>query len=286
MTRPVPDQPELGPCRVALTIAGSDSCGGAGVQADLKVFAMLGCYGASAITAVTAQNTSGVQAAELLSVDLIERQIASVATDLPVAATKTGMLGSTAIIRAVCEAVRRHDLFPLVVDPVMIAKSGDKLIDDDAVAALVEHLLPLATVVTPNRHEAERIVGFGIQTLGEATRAAEVICNQLGARACVVKAIRSAEAGQPVAIDVFCDGDDVRSAIHPWHESNNTHGSGCAFAAAVTAGLACGQTLPQAMHTASRYIDAALASPLRLGHGTSPVDHLAYRQERHAPPPH
>lgn len=266
------------PAPVALTIAGSDSSGGAGIQADLKTFTVLGCYGASALTAVTAQNTEGVQAVQMLSVDLVERQIASVACDLPVAATKTGMLGSAAIIRAVADAARRHELFPLVVDPVMTAKSGDKLIDDEAVATLRDRLVPLATVVTPNRHEAARLCGFAVETVGDAARAAEMICVKLGAQASVVKGIRSAEAGRAVSIDAYCDGKQVHSLIHPWRETANTHGSGCTFAAAITAGLALGYDLPKALNLAKTCIDRALASEARWGHGKSPVDHLAVKR--------
>ena len=263
---------------VALTIAGSDSSGGAGIQADIKTFTVLGCYGASVLTAITAQNTDGVQAAQVLEVDLIERQLASVATDLPVAATKTGMLATSAIIRSVAEAIRRHELFPLVVDPVMVAKSGDALIDDDAVATLRDVLLPMATVITPNQHEAARLVGFAVDTIGEATRAAELLCTKMGVRATVIKGLRGAEAGDAVAIDVFCDGSDVHCLTHPWEDAANTHGSGCAFSAAVTAGLALGKQLPDALEVAEKFIHSALASPLRLGHGTSPVDPLAFRR--------
>lgn len=256
---------------VALTIAGSDSSGGAGIQADLKTFTLLGCYGATVLTAITAQNTDGVQAARLLDADLVERQIASVALDLRVAATKTGMLGSSAIIRSVAQAARRHELFPLVVDPVMIAKSGDALIDDDAVGTLVGELLPLATLVTPNRHEAARLVGHPVEDLAAAEAAARKVCDGFGARACVVKGIHV----EKNAVDVLYDGKQVHHVERPWRGGKNHHGSGCTFSAAITAELAHGRSLPHAIDRAKTFIDAALASHVRLGHGTSPVDHFA-----------
>jgi hydroxymethylpyrimidine/phosphomethylpyrimidine kinase len=275
MSQPLSTRP------VALTIAGSDSGGGAGIQADLKTFTMLGCYGATALTAVTAQNTRGVQAAALLEPTLIARQIDSVATDLSPAATKTGMLGSVDIVETVAATIRRHGLAPLVVDPVMVAKSGDSLIDDDAVDAIVRLLLPLADIVTPNRHEAARLAGFPVETVDDARRAAGVICDRFGARACVVKAVRREDADGPVSVDVFCPApghpDGCRLLPHPWHATGqaNTHGSGCTFSAAVTAELAKGREMEAALEAAVRFIDAAMASPVRYGSGISPVDHLA-----------
>ena len=261
---------------VVLTIAGSDSCGGAGIQADLKTFAILGCHGASAITAITAQNTRGVQAVTRLDRDLIVQQIDAVADDLPIAALKTGMLGSAPIVAAVADAIERRQLSPLVVDPVMIAKSRAKLIDDDAINAIMTRLLPLATLVTPNRFEAQRLVGFDVDTVGEATRAAEVICDQFHAAACVVKGIRAERAGQPVAMDLFYQCEDQPHAIvRPWRDDGNSHGSGCTFSAAVAAHLARGLPLRHAMESARSLIDAAINSPVRLGGGVSCVDHLA-----------
>lgn len=259
----------------ALTIAGSDSSGGAGIQADLKTFTLLGVYGASALTAVTAQNTRGVQAAVLLEPDLVARQIDSVAGDIPPAAVKTGMLGSAAIVEAVAGAVERHGLRPLVVDPVMIAKSGDSLIADDAVAALTARLLPLAALVTPNRHEAARLAGMPVETVEDAERAAEMICARHGAAHCVVKALRSERDGRAAAVDVLMPGA-VR-IVHPWREAGqpNTHGSGCTFSAAVTAFLARGRDVEAAIRAAVDFVDAALAGPDRYGSGISPLDHLA-----------
>src|SRR5690606_36230446 len=163
-----------------------------------------------------------------------------------------------------------------------IAKSGDALLDDEAVEAIVRRLLPLATIVTPNRHEAARLVGFDVATVGDASRAAEAVCARLGAKACVVKGIRSDESGRDAAVDVFFarEGESAGrpiSLIHAWHEAvpGNTHGSGCTFSAAVTAHLALGAALPAALDSAKRFIDAAIASPFRLGEGISPVDHFA-----------
>src|SRR5690554_6059895 len=183
---------------ITLTIAGSDTGGGAGIQADLKTFAMLGCFGTSALTAVTAQNTRGVQGVAMLDPSLVVRQIDSIAEDLRPSATKTGMLGSRACVQVVAGAIERHGLSPLVVDPVMIAKGGYSLVDDDAIDAIIQRLIPLATIVTPNRLEAARLVGFDITDTGGAAKAAEIICDRLGAGACVVKGVRNASGAEVV----------------------------------------------------------------------------------------
>lgn len=263
---------------IALTIAGSDSGGGAGIQADLKTFAMLGCFGTSALTAVTAQNTHGVQGVVVLEPAFIVQQIDSVADDLRPAAVKTGMIGSPAGVEAVAAAIERHRLAPLVVDPVMIAKGGQRLVGDDTVAALMERLLPLATVVTPNRYEAARLVGFDVDTPAAAARAAECICTRLGAGACVVKGVYDPASDH--AVDALYIGDSRahRVLTSAWREPGrcNMHGSGCTFSAAITAALAGGRSLGQAVQQAKDFIDAAIASPVRLGSGAvSPVDHLA-----------
>lgn len=264
---------------ITLTIAGSDSGGGAGIQADLKTFAMLGCFGTSAITAVTAQNTLGVQGVVMLDTAFITRQIESVAADLKPAATKLGMLGSRACVEAVADAIERLGLSPVVLDPVMIAKGGDSLVDEDAVEAIRQRLLPLATVVTPNRFEAARLVGFEIADLASAERAAVQICQKLGAGACVVKGVRDA-GGEQVVDMLYVAGDAGEEPVRlsaPWQgpDRANLHGSGCTFSAAITAMLARGAPLPQAVHAAKQFIHAAITSPVRLGSGVSPVDHLA-----------
>lgn len=264
---------------IVLTIAGSDSSGGAGIQADLKTFTLLGVYGATALTAVTAQNTRGVQAATMLEPDLVARQIESVATDVPPAATKTGMLGAAAVVEAVAAAVERFQLSPLVVDPVMIAKSGDSLIADDAVDTIVRRLLPLAALVTPNRHEAARLAGMPVEAVEDAERAAETIVIRTGAAHCAVKAIREQRGGRALAVDILFPGPGggPLRIEHPWHAEGqpNTHGSGCTFSAAVTAHLALGLEMEAALHAAVAFVDGALASPTRVGTGISPLDHFA-----------
>jgi len=259
---PVADAPQP---PVALTIAGSDSCGGAGIQADLRTFAALGVWGASALTAVTAQNTTGVQAFVLLEPAIIAAQITSVAHDLRVSAVKTGMLGSAAIIMAVAAALRQHALAPLVVDPVMVAKSGDPLIDDAAVATLCSALLPMAAIVTPNRHEAARLLGLPSPpaTRAQAEAAAQQICTRFGASACVVKGVR--EAGR--CLDVLSVGGRTHVLEGPWHDAGPIHGSGCTFSAAVTAELARGGTVIGAVTAARQFIDTAIAAALRIGAG-------------------
>lgn len=263
---------------ITLTIAGSDSGGGAGIQADLKTFALLGCFGTSAITAVTAQNTRGVQGVVMLETAFITQQIDSVAEDLRPAAVKTGMLGSHACVEAVAEAIERHRLVPLVVDPVMIAKGGDSLVDDDAVEAIRRRLLPLATIVTPNRFEAARLVGFEITDVEQAGIAARMICQELGAQACVVKGVREDTADQAIdTLYVRGKEDSIVRMVAPWQPPGqaNTHGSGCTFSAAITAGLAQGLGLVAAVESAKAFTHAAIASSVRLGGGVSPVDHLA-----------
>lgn len=261
-----------GPHRpVALTIAGSDSSGGAGLQVDLKVFTMLGCVGASAVTAITAQNTRGVQQVAMLDPQLVAAQIDAVADDLPVAALKTGMLGTVGIIEAVADALQRHRLPNIVIDPVMTAKSGDPLIDDDAVAAVAQRLLPLAAIATPNRHEAARLLGADtIESRDAATEAARALCERFTLQACVVKGIREGDR----MVDVFHKGRDTTVLEAPFHTRGGTHGSGCAFAAAIAGHLAQGLDLPGAVHAAKTYIDRAIGDAPPLGSGTRPVDPL------------
>lgn len=275
---------------IALTIAGSDSIGGAGLQADLKTFAALGCHGTSAVTAITAQNTRGVRAAEAVAPALIAEQIDAVAEDTDVAATKTGMLSTAAGIEVVAQAVERYRLAPLVVDPVMVAKSGDPLIDAEAVEALTERLLPLATVITPNRHEAVRLLegageaaGGGEQSLTSvdaAADAARTICHRYDTAVCVVTGIRRSSAGGMEAVDVCCHGEEVQAIAGPWHEGNHVHGSGCVYSAAITGALAHGSDLEEALQTARRFITRAISQGLDLGHGPArPVNPISWQAE-------
>jgi hydroxymethylpyrimidine kinase/phosphomethylpyrimidine kinase len=271
--------------RVAFTIAGSDSSGGAGIQADLKIFTVMDVYGASAITAITAQNTTGVKQAIMLDPDVIEQQIDAVAGDLTIHATKTGMIGTVVGIDTVAKAVRRHNLFPLVVDPVMVAKSGDSLIDDAAVQTMIRKLLPLAAVVTPNRFEAARLLGASgeVKDLYGAKAAAREICGRFGVRACIVKGIRQPDDQEGKALDAFVyrDADNkVREGelTGDWRITTNTHGSGCAFSAAITGALAQGKPLEEAAIIAKNIVGESIRRATDLGHGNGPVNHMAWMQ--------
>ncbi len=254
---------------VALTIAGSDSGGGAGIQADLKTFAALGVHGTSAITAITAQNTKGVTDIFELPVELILEQIKVVVEDIGVQAAKTGMLSSAGIIAAVADAISRHGITELVVDPVMVAKGGAKLLRDDAVAALRERLVPLAAVITPNIPEAEVLLGRDIATLDERRRAAEDLV-ALGARIAIVKGGHA----DGDATDVYYDGAQLVELRGDRIATNNTHGSGCVFSAAITAGLARGLAPIDAAREAKTFISEAIANSLELGGGHGPVNPL------------
>jgi len=263
---------------VALTIAGSDSSGGAGIQADLKTFSVMRIYGASVITAITAQNTRGVQKSFYLDPALVEAQIDSVAGDLNVRATKVGMLGSKKTVDLVVAALKRNTLQPLVVDPVMISKSGASLIDDDAIAAITKKLLPLAAIVTPNKHEAARLLGQPkpIADITAAKAAAKEICVRFGAKSCIVKGFRRPDEQEGQAVAIFYDGQELRELVSAWRPTENTHGSGCVFAAAITAALAGGQELAKAVETAKTLVSEAIRQCTNIGNGVSPVNPLAY----------
>jgi hydroxymethylpyrimidine/phosphomethylpyrimidine kinase len=255
----------------ALTIAGSDSCGGAGIQADLKTFSAFGVYGMSAITALTAQNTVGVQGVFDVSPDFVRKQIESVMTDIGVDAAKTGMLSNTAIVKTVAEAIRTFRVPNLVVDPVMIAKSGDPLLAGDARRAIREDLLPLATVITPNIFEAEALLGRTIGDL-DAMRAAARDLRKIGCPWVVLKGGCLDIESQ--AIDVLYDGKEIVLLKSPRFDSRNTHGTGCTFASAIAAGLAKGLPPPEAVRRAKDYIAEAIRSAIPIGSGHSPPNHL------------
>ena len=257
--------------RVALTIAGSDSGGGAGVQADLKVFFRFGVYGTSALTLVTAQNTLGVQRVHLLPPEVVYAQIESVAQDFPLHAAKTGALGDAAIVEAVAEAVRRFGVRPLVVDPVMVAKGGDPLLAKEAAAALKERLFPLADLVTPNRLEAEALLGRPIRTLEEAEEAAKALL-ALGPKAVLLKGghLKGEEA-----VDILAAREGVLHFSAPRVHTRNTHGTGCTLSAAIAALLAKGRPLAEAVAEAKAYLTRALKTAPSLGHGHGPLDHWA-----------
>ncbi len=258
----------------ALTIAGSDSGGGAGIQADLKTFAALGVYGMSVITALTAQNTVGVQGVFEIPPDFVALQIDSVASDIGVDAAKTGMLASAAIIEIVAAKVREHRLAPLVVDPVMVAKSGDNLLRPEAREALIGKLLPLATVVTPNLHEARVLCGFEIDGLEAMRRAAERI-REMGAANVVVKGGHLPDTSD--AVDVLYDGTTFHEFRARRLESKNTHGTGCTFASAIAAGLAKELPVAEAVGAAKDYVTKVMSASvdLHIGHGHGPMNHLS-----------
>ena len=255
-----------------LTIAGSDSSGGAGIQADLKTFTVFRTYGMSAITALTAQNTRGVTGIFPVTPEFVRAQIDAVATDVGVDAAKTGMLANRAIIEAVADAVRAHRIAPLVVDPVMVAQSGARLLEDDARAALLRELLPLAAVVTPNVPEAEALLEMRIATVADQRAAARRLVER-GAGAALVKGghLTGAEA-----VDVLDDGRTVEELRAPRVDTPHTHGTGCMTAAALAACLAKGMPLLEAAREAKRFIGVAIAHGLALGAGCGPANPLAW----------
>ena len=257
----------------ALTIAGSDSGGGAGIQADLKTFSALGVFGASALTAITAQNTVGVTAVHEIPTEVISAQIDAVISDIGADAIKTGMLSSGAIIECVADSLLRHAGSPgvarLVVDPVMVAKSGDALLQQEAVTTLKERLLPLATVVTPNIPEAVALTGLYIETGEDVRQAAELVL-QMGARSVVVKGGHLAGP----AIDLYYDGVEFQEFTSPRIETANTHGTGCTFASAIAAGLAKGLGGPEAVAAAKEYVTEAIRHSFPIGGGHGPLSHF------------
>jgi hydroxymethylpyrimidine/phosphomethylpyrimidine kinase len=255
---------------VALTIAGSDSGGGAGIQADLKTFHAFGVFGTSAVTAITAQNTLGVTAIHAVPSGVVRQQIDAVVSDLRPAASKTGMLATAQLVQIVAAAIRDRSLRNYVLDPVIVATSGDRLLDEDAVSAVRNQLVPLAMVVTPNLSEASVLVGFEVDredAMREAARSL-VAC---GASAALVKGghLRGVQV-----IDVLYDG----KRMHRWErdriDTRNTHGTGCTLSAAVTAGLAQGRPLLRAVEDALDFVRRALLAAPGLGRGHGPLNHM------------
>jgi len=254
---------------ICLTIAGSDSGGGAGIQADIKTFAALRCYGASVITAVTAQNTLRVAAVHEIPTDIIAAQIDAVLDDIGAHAVKTGMLSSASIIDTVAQRLRHHRVTNLVVDPVMVAKSGDRLLRSDAIDALRTRLLPLAAVVTPNIPEAEALTGLNITNAAQAKEAAKRIV-AMGARAVVVK---GGHLPGP-ATDRLYDGHAFHEFTSARIDTKNTHGTGCTFASAIAAGLAHNLPLVDAFAQAKDYVTSALKAACPVGRGHGPLNHF------------
>jgi len=256
----------------ALTIAGSDSGGGAGIQADLKTFTVLGVYGMSAVTALTAQNTRGVTGIHAVPAAFVVQQIEAVMSDIGVDAVKTGMLVNAAIIDAVAHALRRHPPRALVVDPVMVAESGAPLLEAEARDVMLGALIPLATLVTPNLHEVRELTGIEVCSVADLREAARALVGR-GAQACLVK---GGHLPGDQAVDVLDDGQTVRELVAPRVPSRHTHGTGCQLSAAITAFLACGLALPTAVERAKRFIEVAIQGGLALGSGAGPANPLAW----------
>ncbi|MGH9308432.1 MAG: bifunctional hydroxymethylpyrimidine kinase/phosphomethylpyrimidine kinase [Vicinamibacterales bacterium] len=256
--------------RTALTIAGSDSGGGAGIQADLKTFAAHRVFGTSAITAITAQNTNGVQAWQAVAVELVTAQIQAVVSDIGAHAVKIGMLGNAAIVRAVARAIEDLALVNVVVDPVMIAKGGDRLLLEDAVAELRTSLLPRAHIVTPNIPEAEILAGRPIRSPDDMRAAAERI-RELGPRVVIVK---GGHAEGPQCIDVVCAGNGTFEVKGPRIATRNTHGTGCTLSSAIAANLANGMEDEAAIRGARAYLEGALRTAPAIGAGHGPLNHM------------
>lgn len=256
---------------IALTIAGSDSGGGAGIQADLKAMEANGVFGTSALTAVTAQNTEAVTEAHDLPPSLVAKQIDTVASDMDVKAAKTGMLSAPAIIEAVADQVAAHDLQPFVVDPVMISKTGFKLLQDAAIETLVDELFPLATVVTPNAHEASHLTGTGVESPDDLGTAARTLLDY-GPEAVLVKGGHLSDTAE--AVDVLVTDDTSRTYSVPRIDTPHTHGTGCTYASAIAANLAKGHGLEDAVERAKRYVTGAIRNALPLGQGRGPTNHF------------
>lgn len=256
--------------KVALTIAGSDSGGGAGIQTDLHTFAAHGLHGTTAITAVTAQNSTGVRAWAVVEPSLVEAQIDAVASDMRVAAAKTGMLGTASIVEAVVRALRRHRLAHLVVDPVMVARSGDRLVDASAQQAYVDLLLPLASILTPNLLEAEALLGRPVRDL-DGMRAAARDLRSMGPGAVLVKGGGLPGGGD--AVDVLFDGRETYDLSSPRVDTPHTHGTGCTLSAAVAARLAMGDPLVDAVRHAKAYLTEGLRRAYAVGRGRGCVRH-------------
>ena len=257
---------------IVLTIAGSDSGGGAGIQADLKTFVRFGVFGASVLTAVTAQNTLGVRGWERVSPALVGAQIDAVAEDLRPSAIKSGMLGDAEVVHSVAEGIRRHGLSPYVLDPVMAATSGDALLTSDAIAAIVRELFPLATLVTPNLDEVALLLGERPSDVSGMERAARTLVEGHGARASLVKGGHL--EGEDL-VDVLFDGARLHRFSHQRISTMSTHGTGCTLSAAIAAAMALGDPLDRAVERGLDYVVRAIASAPGLGAGHGPVNHFA-----------
>lgn len=261
---------------VVLTIAGSDSGGGAGIQADLKTFEAHGVFGTSAITSITAQNTQGVRSVHDVPPQIVGEQIHAVLDDFPVQAIKIGMLSNAKVVAVVADVLERHaSTIPVVLDPVMVATSGDRLLKSDAVEMLVRRLLPLATLLTPNSAEAEVLCGFKPEGENGMRRAAKAIFEH-GSSSVLVKGGDSkehAQDGRRIALDLFFDGKSYHPLVGEFIDSTNTHGTGCTLSSAIAANLACGMQMLPAIQRAKQYVALAIRSAPGLGGGHGPLLH-------------
>ncbi|PAE26295.1 MULTISPECIES: bifunctional hydroxymethylpyrimidine kinase/phosphomethylpyrimidine kinase [Bacillaceae] len=260
----------------ALTIAGSDSGGGAGIQADLKTFQELGVFGMSALTAVTAQNTRGVQGVYPMTAEAVASQLQSIGEDLRPDAVKSGMLFSAEIIETVSKEIAEYGWNNIVIDPVMIAKGGACLLQTEAILAMKKHLIPLSMVITPNIPEAEVLTDANIRSMKDKRKAAKEL-HRLGARHVIIKG--GHDEGK-VAADLLFDGESFTEFKSNRIQTVNTHGTGCTFSAAITAGLAEGFSVPQAVDRAKQFIQAAIEHDLRIGSGHGPTNHWAYNLKK------
>lgn len=255
--------------QIALTIAGSDSGGGAGIQADLKTFQRFGVFGTSVLTAITAQNTRGVRAVHPIPAEIVRAQLAAVAEDLMPAAVKTGMLGTADLIREVAAGILSHRMMRYVLDPVMVATAGDRLLDADAGPEILARLVPLAFLATPNLEEAAALTGAPVENPEEMERAGQRLV-EAGARAALVK---GGHLPGDVLVDVLVTPDSVRHFSHPRIQTSSTHGTGCTLSAAITAGLALGKNVDEAVASGIDYVRSAIAAAPALGSGRGPVWH-------------
>ena len=253
-----------------LTIAGSDSGGGAGIQADLKTMTTLGTYGASVITAVTAQNTLGVQGVKVLDKNVVARQLDSVLTDLNFSAAKTGMLANEEIIKVIVEKIKQYNQKNLVVDPVMVATSGDVLLEESAVKTLKKDLIPLAKIITPNLQEAKVLVGYDVDAKVEVKKLAQELY-ELGPEAVLVK---GGHEQAEKAVDILYDGNHYHQLSAPRINTNDTHGTGCTLSSAVASHLALDYGFLAAVERSKKFITQAIKAGVKVGSGNNPVNHL------------
>lgn len=258
----------------ALTIAGTDPSGGAGIQADLKTFQELKSYGMSVITSVVAQNTTGIQSVQHLPVEMIEEQLASVISDIPIHAFKTGMIAGIDMMKAIEKKIAGLDA-PYVMDPVMVATSGDALIEEEARYVLREHLLPLTTVVTPNIPEAEFLTGEKIESEEDMKEAAVLLVEKFSSSAALIKGGHM----KGDAVDYLFDGSKLYTYSSKRIDTPNTHGTGCTYSAAITAYLSQGLPIPEAVKQAKDYVTAAIKYSFELGSGSGPTNHWGIREE-------